>query len=201
LSITTYSELQTAVSNWLKRSDLTSYIPDFVTLGEARIFRELRSVDMETSFSTAITTGVISLPTSYLALKFSYINSSPVQWLGRKTARWIYENYPTRSSDSTPKFIAREGQSFIFGPYPDSGYTVKGVYYKNIGPLSSSAHAVFTNNPDLYLFAALVAATPFIKDDKRVVLWEAQYQGILKSEQGRSDKEEYSGSPPQMTPG
>lgn len=201
MSITTYSELQTAVSNWLKRSDLTSYIPDFVTLGEARIFRELRSVDMETSFSTAITTGVISLPTSYLALKFSYINSSPVQWLGRKTARWIYENYPTRSSDSTPKFIAREGQSFIFGPYPDSGYTVKGVYYKNIGPLSSSAHAVFTNNPDLYLFAALVAATPFIKDDKRVVLWEAQYQGILKSEQGRSDKEEYSGSPPQMTPG
>jgi hypothetical protein len=201
LSITTYAELQTAVSNWLKRSDLTSYIPDFVTLGETRIFRELRSKDMETSFSTAISSGVIALPTSYLGLKFAYINTSPVQWLSRKSDRWIYENYPTRSATDKPKFIAREGSNFIFGPYPDSGYTVAGVYYKNIGPLSSSAHAVFSANPDLYLFASLVAATPFIKDDKRVPLWEAQYQAILKSEQNKSDKEEYSGAPLQMTAG
>jgi hypothetical protein len=194
LSISTYVELQAAVASWLKRSDLTSSIPDLITLAETRIFRELRSKDMETSFSTAITSGVISLPTSYVGLKFAYIDASPTQWLDRKTDLWIYQNYPTRFSGGIPKFIAREGSNFIFGPYADSGYTVKGIYYKNIGPVSSSAHAVFTNNPDLYLFASLVEAEPFIKDDKRIPLWEAKYQTILESAQGQSDDEEASGS-------
>jgi hypothetical protein len=34
MSITTYSELQTAVANWLKRSDLTATIPDFIRLAK-----------------------------------------------------------------------------------------------------------------------------------------------------------------------
>ena len=30
MAITTYSELKTAVGNWLNRDDLTSVIPDFI---------------------------------------------------------------------------------------------------------------------------------------------------------------------------
>lgn len=201
MAITTYAELQTAVANWLDRSDLTSRITEFITLGETRIFRELRVKDMETSFSTAISSGTIALPTSYVDLKFAYINGSSVQWLERKSNRWIYENYPTRSSDDCPKFIAREGDTFIFGPYPDSNYTVNGVYYKNIGPLSSSAHALFTSNPDLYLFASLCEAEPFMKNDKRVMLWEKKYGIALEAAQRKSDREDYSGSTLQMTAG
>lgn len=194
MSISTYAELQTAVENWLSRADLDSLIPDFITLGETRIFRKLRVKEMETSFSTTITSGTISLPTSYVDLKFSYVDGDSSQWLERKPARWIYENYPTRSSDGKPKFIAREGDTFIFGPYPDSGYTIKGSYYKNIGPVSSSAHSVFTNNPDLYLFAALCEAAPYIKNDKRIPLWEAKFSSALAQAQEKSEKEEYSGS-------
>lgn len=201
MAITTNAQLETAVANWLHRDDLTSRIPEFVTVAETRLFRELRVKDMETAFSTAITSGTITLPTSYVDLKYAYVDESPVTWLERKPAAWIFEKYPTRSSDGKPKFIARQASTFIFGPYPDSTYTIAGVYYKNIGPVSSSAHALFTNNPDLYLFAALLEAVPFLEDDKRVPLWLAKYNDSLTRLQGQSDREEYSGSTLAVRPG
>lgn len=193
MSITTYAELQTAAANWLNRSDLTTRIPEFITLAESEIFRRLRVSDMETSFSSAMSNGVVALPTGYLGLKFAYVNSTPVARLTRKPASWIYEKYPFRTAYGRPSFIAREGSNFIFGPFPDSNYTVAGVYYKNLGPLSASDHAVFTNNPDLYLYGTLLAAEPYIKNDKRVPLWREEYSRILASVQMESDKEDESG--------
>ena len=42
MSLSTYSELKTSVANYLNRDDLTSVIPDFITLTENRLNRELR---------------------------------------------------------------------------------------------------------------------------------------------------------------
>ena len=36
MAITTYSELQSAIADWLNRSDLTSVITSFISLGEAQ---------------------------------------------------------------------------------------------------------------------------------------------------------------------
>ena len=42
MSLSTYSDLQTSIANYLARSDLTSQIPDFITFAENRLRRELR---------------------------------------------------------------------------------------------------------------------------------------------------------------
>ena len=47
MSISTYTELQTAVANFLARTDLTSQIPDFIKLAEVRMSRELESRSQE----------------------------------------------------------------------------------------------------------------------------------------------------------
>ncbi len=47
MAITTYAELQTAVSNFLARSDVTDRIPEFISLAEARMSRELNSRSQE----------------------------------------------------------------------------------------------------------------------------------------------------------
>jgi hypothetical protein len=67
--------------------------------------------------------------------------------------------------------------SFIFGPYPDSGYTVKGAYYKRLDALSDSNTDNWLTDtyPYLIFHAALIAATPFIKDDPRIPVWESFY--------------------------
>lgn len=209
MAITTYAELKAAVARWMGNSDsataanmgITSTIDDLVTIAEARIFRECHTKDTEASLSTAIASGVIAVPSDYLSLRFFYINSSRIQKLERRSPEWIYENYPTRSASGIPKFIARDAGNFIFGPYPDSGYTVVGGYYKKLAALSTTAHALFTNNPDLYLFGCLAEAAILIGADQRIQLWEAKYMKIMNDVNGYSKAEGASGSAIQMRAG
>lgn len=173
-------------------------IDDLVTIAENRIFREAHTKDTEASLSTAISNGVIAVPADYMSLKFAYIDGTPVRALERRSAEWIYANYGTRSGGGLPKCIARDAGNFVFGPYPDSGYTVKGVYYKRLAALSTGVHALFTNNPDLYLFACLAESNILIGLDSRLQIWEAKYQKILNDVNGYDRAEGASGSSLQM---
>jgi len=201
VAIATYTDLKTAVANWLHRSDLTTYVPDFIALGETRVYRELRIRAMEVALSQAIASGVIAIPSAYVELKHAYVDGSPVQILTRKNAAWIHENYPTRSSDGKPKFIASDAGNFIFGPFPDSTYTVKGTYYSRLTALSDSntTNWFTTNSPGILLFAALSEAEPFLRNDPRIELWQAKYDqekdGIMREERD----EQFSGSPLTMS--
>lgn len=195
MAISTYSELKTSVANWLNRSDLTSYVPDLIALGEARIYRDLRIRTMEASLSSAVASGVVAIPSDYVELKYAYVDGSTVQYLKRTNAQSIIEKYPTRSADAKPSYIATDAGNFIFGPYPDSAYTIKGTYYKRLTALSDSntTNWFTTNAPGILLFAALSEAEVFLKNDERVQLWQAKYDmekdGIEREEQ----RERFSG--------
>ena len=193
MAISNLAELKTAITDTAHRGDLSSYLDNLILLGEKWIFRHVRSVEMETAFSEAIASGVVSVPTGFLGWKNVRIDGTPVTRLEVKAADWIYLRYPTRSPESVPKFIAREGSSFIFGPYPDSTYTVKGTYYTRPTSVLSSATTFFTNNPDLYLFASLSELEAFKKDDKRVPLWQSKRDAIAAAVNGEDDVAEFSG--------
>jgi hypothetical protein len=193
MAITTYAELQTAVSNWLHRADLASIVPDLITLGEKRIFREVRVRIMESALNGTIASGVLAVPADYLELKSAYIDGTPVVQLQRASLSQVYEKYPLRTSTCKPKVIAREGSNFVFGPYPDGDYTVKGIYYAKPTTISSSDNALFVANPDLYLFAALCEAAPYIGNDSRVGLWEQKYMSVKADMEAESRKEDASG--------
>ena len=200
MSIQTYAELQTAIAGWLDitASDISSQIADLIMLGEKRIFREARTRDMELAFSYTMEDGVIPLPPRYVALKIAYLNTSPVQMLERRPAWWMYENYPYQTASGRPKFISRIGNNFTFGPYPDTGYTVVGVLYQRLLPVSQTPNALFLANPDLYLMAALAEAEPLLQRDPRVAMWNAKFMQILADVNGEDKTEESSGSPIQM---
>lgn len=195
MALSTYADLQASVARWMDVStaDISSTIADLITVAEARIFREARTRDTEATLSGTITAGVVAVPSDYIALKFAYLATSPAQILERRDAEWIYSQYPTRSSSGRPKYISRESGNFIFGPYADSGYTLAGVYYKKLAALSTTAHALFTNNPDLYLFGCLAESEIIIGRDARVPIWEAKYQKILSDVNGVARAEDVSG--------
>lgn len=197
MAISTYAELQTAIANRLHRTDLTSLITDFISLGEAKIYRDLRIRCMETALNSTISAGVIAVPSGYVELKHAYIDGSPSGKLTRKNADFIYKNYPTRSADGKPKFIAREADSFIFGPYPDSAYTVKGIYYKRLDALSDSntTNWFTANAPDILLFAALYEAADHTENDAAMAKWGNKYEQVKERIQSENDAEEFSGSP------
>ena len=43
MAISTFTELKTAVDNWLARTDLAGRAPEFIALAEARMNREIGS--------------------------------------------------------------------------------------------------------------------------------------------------------------
>jgi hypothetical protein len=148
---------------------------------------------MEATLSGTISNGVIAVPADYLSLKFAYLTTAPYTALRGASPIQVYNDYPNRTSADKPKLIAREGSNFIFGPYPDGNYSIGGVYYAKPDALSSSVNNLFTQTPELYLFASLLAASPFLKDDARLQTWETLYQGVLASLTNADNEEIESG--------
>jgi hypothetical protein len=191
MALGTYSDLQTAVATWLDRSDLTAYVTDFIALAEQAIYQVLRVPDMETALNSTIASGVIAVPTGLLELKSAYVDGSPTQPLQRVSTDMIYNRYPTRSSAGMPAFIAREGANFIFGPHPDSNYTIKGIYYARPAALSvtNTSNFLTTTYPSLLLYGSLVEARGFLHDDPRIGVWDALFKQALAdaNRSGRSE--------------
>jgi hypothetical protein len=79
MALSTYTELKTAIADWLDRGDLTANIPDFITLAEARVNRELRIRPQEVRSTMTTTAGnrYHALPGGYLSMRNIQINNDP----------------------------------------------------------------------------------------------------------------------------
>ena len=60
-----YTSLRAAIANWLARADLSSAIPEFIQLAEARINRSLYVRERETSVTGTSAAGAIPIPADY----------------------------------------------------------------------------------------------------------------------------------------
>lgn len=199
MAINNYQTLQAAVQNWLDDDTVTAHIADFIMLGEQRVYRKVRVRAMETALSVVISGGEASLPSDFLELKHARIVGSGGRTypLERKSAEEIYHDYPLRSSDGRPRMVAVDQDNLIFGPYPDSTYTVNGTYYARPSALSASntSNWFTTDAPDLLLAAALVEATPFQMEDERLAVWAPKLANIIDEVNGEERKEKMSGGP------
>lgn len=200
--ITDHATLTTAVGDYLARSDLSGFIPNFIQNGENKLYRRLRLRAMEETLSGTISSGTLAVPSDYRELKFANITTSPYVSLERKTAEWIYATYPVRSGAEIPKYIGRQGDTFIFGPYPGD-YTISGIYYKRLTALSASntTNWFTTYAPELLLYAALLEAQPFLMNDKRIPVWQSALADAIATVEEEEKFEQHSGSNLAVRPG
>lgn len=184
MALDTYAELKTAIANWTHRSDLTSYLDDIIEMAEKWIYRNLRVREMEGTLSITIANSVGPLPSDFIAAKTPTVTvGSAVRMLKPASADWILSAYPVRPSSEIPVFYAVQGPNMIFGPAAGD-YTVGGTYYKNLGAVATSAHALFTAYPDLYLYASLAECGPFLKQTEWSPFW-VQKRDSIKDECNR----------------
>lgn len=207
-TIVDFTTLKSNLEGTLNRSDFSAYEDMLVQMGERWIYRNVRCRSMETALAVTISASVAGaavVPSDYLELKSAYVNSSGYRVpLQRKNVEFIYGNYPLRSSDDVPKFLAREGTSFIFGPYPDSAYTVQGIYYKKYASIvtasGATTNALIQDHPDLWLFAALCEAEPFLENEERLPLWKSKRDAIANDINQEEQASSWSGSNLSMSP-
>ena len=197
MAISTYDELKTAVANWLDRDDLTDRIPEFIALAEARMNRVLRLRMMESKYtaSTVASQRNYALPTGYIQMRNFQINTSPVTPL-QYVSPEIYDRLWGGSTGGTPQFYTIITNEIQLGPVPGSVLTLEMLFYKKITALSgtNTTEQMLTDNPDIYLYGALLEAEPFIMNDERVGLWAKGFEQAVINLQEQDNKDRHSGS-------
>lgn len=165
MSITTYTELQTAIKNWTQRADLDSRLPEFVAMVEAKFNRELRLIDQETKSATFTIGGeYVAQPVDFLQVKTFYGNNPKVNLV------YYADDLLTSvhaSSNGTPQNYTISGGNFRFGPYPSSTGTVVAtlVYAAKVPTLTAtSTNWVLASHPDVYLYGCLLETAIFARD-------------------------------------
>ena len=184
--ITNYATLLTAVEDYLARSDLTTFVPNFVQNAENKIYRRLNIRAEEQALSVAVSSGVGALPTRFKKLKFAYVDESPITVLNWMPLEDLYRKYPIRSGANTPCRVSRQGGNFVFGEYPKD-FTMTGTYYQKFEPLrTTDGNWYVVNAPEVLLYASLLEAEPFLKNDPRIPVW----QQFLRDAIGAIEEEE-----------
>lgn len=189
MSLATYSDLQTALSNWTHRDDLTAVWPDCIRLAEARLNRKLRVRPMEADFSATLSSGEAALPSDFLAFKELRFDGDQNYSLQPRSLDWVKGQDSTATGD--PLYFAVSGTNVVC--WPRSG-SVEGTYFQSIPALASnSTNWLLTAHPDLYLFASLVETALYTQDDGRIPLWASKASELLDQVQRMYDNDEHTG--------
>jgi hypothetical protein len=198
MSFATYSDLQTSIANYLARSDLTSIIPDFITLAENRLRRELRIRQMLKSVTTSTVSGdaTVELPSDFLEIRDFVVMTNPIQPLSYSSPSSLSNDMRT-SEVGVPLSYTILASEFQLAPAPDGIYTLKMLYFAAPPYLSSSnASNVFLNvAPDGLLYGALVEAEPYLMNDARINTWGSMYDRAIGSLTKSDEEGQYSGVP------
>lgn len=202
MALTNYSDLKTSVANYLGRSDLTAQIPDFISLAELRLNRNLRTRQMLKN-ATATTTAAdptVGLPSDFLELRDIYIAGNP-----RITLSYLSPSAFSRDAradeSGRPVFYTMSGAEFVLAPIPDTTYTLTMLYYAKPDALSDAnpSNVFMANAADALLYGALLEAEPFLMNDARLAVWSQLFSNSIQSLNDSDDSSEYSGVPLTMS--
>ena len=198
MAITTYAELQTAVDNWLARTDLQTRTPEFIALAEARMNRELETQSQEKRATVTLTADdtYVTLPTDVRRIRHVKLNTAPTTILNFHSPSANDSNWKSTGSGK-PKFYSVIGNELYLRPVPDSGYEMEIDYIASIAALSASntSNTILTRHPDIYLHGALAEAFDYLMDDQRQAKHDAMFARAVLQINTDEDRVKYGGSP------
>ena len=203
MAISTYTELLAAGANWLARDDLTSRLPEFVTLTEAKFNRMLFHRQMETRSTTTCDTSddepeFISLPTGFQTMRrvrLSSVTGKPRLEFMAQSQLEDYR-YSIDNVSDQPVYYTIVGEEMELAPTPNENYTLEMVYRKNIPALASnSTNWLLTAAPDAYLYGMLLESAPYIKEDERINTWALGFSTALDQLNKLGDRQSYDSGP------
>ena len=197
MSITTYTELKTAVENWLDHTLFTARVPEFIALFEATANRRLRVQQQETQGAALIPSAVngsVPLPADYLAWRHVTWQGTPTRRAELRCAR-ISRSGLSDSGDGHPGRFHHRGHG-TQNPSPEHDRDQARLLPEDSRAATDAAATnwLLAAHPDLYLFGALVEAEMFGVNDERAPLWKARRDEIFDEIEKLSNKTRGAGA-------
>ena len=197
MAITTYDELKASIATWLNRDDLTSVIPDFISLAESSINRDLRHYKMVQRSNATLDSRYVQVPEDWLeTMRFSITSGTTFRIEPTSIDDLVQLRQQSRDQSGRPRFYANVGNEIEVFPTPDAEYQMQLMYYGKTPALSgtNSYNWLLQDAPDAYLYGALVQSAPYLQDDARTQVWASLYSNAIQSLQKSSDETRFAGS-------
>lgn len=195
----TFATLQEDIRNYLERgttlaSDAVVFeqIPRLINIAERKIATELK------------VQGQINVVTGTLVIGQS-VYDKPDRWretvsinigdgggnvrvtLLARVYEYLRSYWPDDSQTSQPEFYADyDYNHWLLAPTPDAQYPFEVVYYQLLPLLDDSNQTNWLTDyaPQLLLYGTLLEATPFLKNDDRIPVWQQMYDRAAASVNG-----------------
>lgn len=189
-AVMTYDSLTENIQSYLERTDTATLekIPLFIMLAEQVIAAEIKFLGNLTVVESNMTAGnpVIAKPTRWhktvsMNVTDALGNKQPV--LLRKY-EYLREYWPDETQTDLPKFYCDYNyDNWLVAPTPDFAYDFEVLYYERVQPLDSSNQTNWFTMyaPQALLYGSLLQAMPFLKNDERIPMWQAQYSAIMQT--------------------
>ena len=187
-SVMTYDSLTENIQSYLERTDTATLdkIPLFIMLAEQVIASEIKFLGNLTVNTSTMTIGqfVIDKPARWhKTVSMNVIVNGERQPILLRKYEYLREYWPNQTQTSVPLFYADYDYThWLVAPTPAAAYSFEVLYYERNQPLDSTNQTNWFTiyAPQALLYGSLLQAMPFLKNDDRIPMWQAQYQAIMQ---------------------
>jgi hypothetical protein len=183
-----YAAFRTTLQQLIDGDDIssssisTNILDLMVSMGEKRLYRDVRSSTMDTTLAITTTNNSAQLPVDLLELRSVYVA------LGRPATYMAYEQLQGRlqlcpTTRNKTAFYSFESDNLIFYPSLADGTLISGRYWKyfcSIVTEGLSGNSFFARYPELFLYAALAESGPYIGEVARLPEWKQRYVELVQ---------------------
>lgn len=191
-AVMTYDSLISDVQSYLERTDQATVekIPTFIMLAEQVIANDIKFLGNLTVQTSNMIQGqpIIDKPARWRkTVSMNVTVNGKKQPIFLRKYEYLREYAPNATAEKVPKFYADYDYThWLVAPTPDDDYAFEVLYYERVQPLDSSNQTNWFTiyAPQAMLYGTLLQAMPFLKNDERIPMWQAQYQQVINSLKG-----------------
>lgn len=193
----TYSSLLEDLRRYLERgytseTDPIVYeqLPRLITLAERRIARELKLQGFLRFVQTNLVSGtaVYEKPDRWRETVSMTVSGNS---LFARSYEYCRSYWPDESVQGAPQFYADyDYNHWLIVPTPNAASTIEIGYYELPALLGddNQTNWITTYAPNVLLYASLLEAAPFLKNDERIGTWQAAYDRAAQALSGEDLK-------------
>lgn len=190
----TFDSLQVDLRRYLERGftlqdDPYVYeqLPRLINMAERRIARDLKIQGFIVAVNTTLTDGVASYqkPDRWRdTISMTVSSGTSMSPVFTRSYEYCRNYWPDETVTGQPEFYADYDYThWLLVPTPDAAYNLEVLYYELPVLLDAAQQTNWLTQyaPNLLLYGALLEATPFLKNDDRIVTWKEFYQSAANA--------------------
>lgn len=188
-AVMTYDSLVADVSSYLERTDTATLekIPTFIMLAEQIIASQIKFLGNLTPMQSTMTAtqAIIDKPARWhKTVSMNVVVAGKRQPVLLRKYEYLREYWPDATQTDVPAYYADYDYThWLVAPTPAEDYVFEVLYYERVQPLDSSNQTNWFTiyAPQAMLYGSLLQAMPFLKNDSRMQMWQANYDAIMQT--------------------